>query len=75
MHATALSVQVRFHFGLKIPIYIYPTSDNTQTSTAAFYFTVISCERLHEQIYSSIEGGAACFRRLNGTHQVGCSCK
>ncbi|XP_072936066.1 nicastrin [Epargyreus clarus] len=33
----------------------------------------ISSERLHRQIYSSIEGGAACFRRLNGTHQVGCS--
>ncbi|CAH2099957.1 unnamed protein product [Euphydryas editha] len=33
----------------------------------------ITCERLHEQIYSSIEGGAACFRRLNGTHQAGCS--
>ncbi|CAK1599778.1 unnamed protein product [Parnassius mnemosyne] len=31
------------------------------------------CERLHEQIYSSIEGGAACFKRLNGTHQAGCS--
>ncbi|XP_049887276.1 nicastrin [Pectinophora gossypiella] len=31
------------------------------------------CERLHEQIYSSIEGGAACFRRLNGTHQAGCT--
>ncbi|XP_013167231.1 PREDICTED: nicastrin [Papilio xuthus] len=30
------------------------------------------CERLHEQIYSSIEGGAACFQRLNGTHQAGC---
>ncbi|CAG9783039.1 unnamed protein product [Diatraea saccharalis] len=30
-------------------------------------------ERLHEQIYSSIEGGAACFRRLNGSHQAGCS--
>ncbi|XP_045455287.1 nicastrin [Melitaea cinxia] len=34
---------------------------------------VITCERLHEQIYSPIEGGAACFRRLNGTHQTGCS--
>ncbi|KAJ2946436.1 hypothetical protein O0L34_g12478 [Tuta absoluta] len=32
-----------------------------------------NCERLHEQIYSPIEGGAACFRRLNGTHQAGCS--
>ncbi|XP_013195444.2 nicastrin [Amyelois transitella] len=30
-------------------------------------------ERLHKQIYSSIEGGAACFRRLNGTKQAGCS--
>ncbi|XP_050360014.1 nicastrin [Nymphalis io] len=34
---------------------------------------VVTCERLHEQIYSSIEGGAGCFRRLNGTHQAGCS--
>ncbi|CAH2267190.1 jg2922 [Pararge aegeria aegeria] len=34
---------------------------------------VIRCERLREQMYSSIEGGAACFRRLNGTHQAGCS--
>ncbi|XP_061712940.1 nicastrin [Cydia pomonella] len=33
----------------------------------------IVAERLHGQIYSSIEGGAACFRRLNGTHQAGCS--
>ncbi|KAH9634004.1 hypothetical protein HF086_001206 [Spodoptera exigua] len=30
-------------------------------------------QRLHEKIYSTIEGGAACFRRLNGTHQTGCS--
>ncbi|XP_047523406.1 nicastrin [Pieris napi] len=38
------------------------------------YFTQVSqCERLHGQIYSSIEGSAACFRRLNGTHQMGCS--
>lgn len=36
-------------------------------------FKLITSERLHEQIYSSIEGGAACFRILNGTHQVGCS--
>ncbi|XP_030028007.2 nicastrin isoform X1 [Manduca sexta] len=35
--------------------------------------TITKCERLHEQIYSSIEGGAPCFRRLNGTHQAGCS--
>jgi hypothetical protein len=26
-------------------------------------------------MYESIEGAAACFRRLNGTHQFGCSCK
>ncbi|CAH0405938.1 unnamed protein product [Chilo suppressalis] len=37
-------------------------------------FIKLTCgERLHEQIYSSIEGGAACFRRLNGSHQAGCS--
>lgn len=36
-------------------------------------FKGYSCERLHELIYSSIEGSAACFRRLNGTHQTGCS--
>ncbi|CAG4922292.1 unnamed protein product [Colias eurytheme] len=35
--------------------------------------TDINGERLHGQIYSSIEGSAACFRRLNGTHQMGCS--
>ncbi|VVC94151.1 unnamed protein product [Leptidea sinapis] len=34
---------------------------------------VINGERLHGRIYSSIEGSAACFRRLNATHQVGCS--
>ncbi|XP_075985469.1 nicastrin [Anticarsia gemmatalis] len=36
-------------------------------------YSCVNSERLHEQIYSSIEGGAACFRRLNGTHQAGCS--
>ncbi|CAH2068575.1 unnamed protein product, partial [Iphiclides podalirius] len=36
-------------------------------------FELFCCERLHEQIYSSIEGGAACFKRLNGTHAAGCS--
>lgn len=40
-------------------------------SFSVFMFS--DCERLHEQIYSSIEGSAACFRRLNGTHQAGCS--
>ncbi|XP_028165735.1 nicastrin [Ostrinia furnacalis] len=37
------------------------------------YLSLSQSERLHEQIYSSIEGGAPCFRRLNGTHQAGCS--
>ncbi|KAG7304405.1 hypothetical protein JYU34_011346 [Plutella xylostella] len=40
---------------------------------AICFCNVIVGERLHEQIYSTIEGGAACFRRLNGTHQAGCS--
>ncbi|XP_065372317.1 nicastrin isoform X1 [Calliphora vicina] len=32
----------------------------------------VSCKRLHEKIYESFFGGT-CFRRLNGTHQTGCS--
>ncbi|XP_059049016.1 nicastrin [Achroia grisella] len=49
---------------------------NFNYSSLLFIYVVFRygcCERLHKQIYSSIEGGAACFRRLNGTHQVGCS--
>ncbi|XP_061389629.1 nicastrin [Musca vetustissima] len=32
----------------------------------------VSGKRLHEKIYESFFGGS-CFRRLNGTHQTGCS--
>lgn len=32
-------------------------------------------ERLRDMIYMSFDGVAACFRRHNGTHQFGCSCK
>ncbi|XP_041974458.1 nicastrin [Aricia agestis] len=42
-------------------------------SFSSLFLKGINSERLHEQIYSSIEGSAACFRRLNGTHQAGCS--
>ncbi|XP_075147809.1 nicastrin [Haematobia irritans] len=37
-----------------------------------FQTTEVSCKRLHEKIYESFFGGS-CFRRLNGTHQTGCS--
>lgn len=39
----------------------------------SIYSNLINGERLHEQIYSSIEGAMACFRRLNGTHETGCT--
>ncbi|KAM3966462.1 nicastrin [Aphomia sociella] len=48
-------------FNYKLLLYIFALLGHAQ------------CERLHKQIYSSIEGGAACFRRLNGTHQMGCA--
>ncbi|PSN40779.1 Nicastrin [Blattella germanica] len=35
-------------------------------------FTV-SPQRIRDKMYESIEGASACFRRLNGTHQFGCS--
>lgn len=31
-------------------------------------------QRLAEKMYSNLDG-TACFRRLNGTHTIGCSCK
>ncbi|XP_049941555.1 nicastrin isoform X2 [Schistocerca serialis cubense] len=33
----------------------------------------VSPERTKDKMYESIDGAAACFRRLNGTHQFGCS--
>lgn len=32
------------------------------------------CDRIKNNIYDNVDG-AFCFRRLNGTHQTGCSCK
>lgn len=32
-------------------------------------------QRLRYKMFEDIEGAYACFRRLNGTHQFGCSCK
>ena len=36
---------------------------------------VSSADRVTEKIYQKIDNGFGCFRRLNGTHQIGCSCK
>lgn len=35
----------------------------------------VAAERIKDMIYMTFEGVAACFRRHNGTHQFGCSCK
>ena len=32
-------------------------------------------ERISSKTYVIVSGNVACIRRLNGTHQVGCSCK
>lgn len=32
-------------------------------------------QRTNPMIYEPISGSVPCFRRLNGTHQTGCSCK
>lgn len=32
-------------------------------------------ERTKDKMYERIDGTAACFRRLNATHQTGCTCK
>lgn len=34
--------------------------------------SAVTSERMKSKIYDSIDGVAACFRRLNGTHQFGC---
>lgn len=31
-------------------------------------------ERTKTKIYVDIEGWSPCFRRMNGTHQIGCQC-
>ncbi|KAJ9582233.1 hypothetical protein L9F63_003362 [Diploptera punctata] len=33
----------------------------------------VSLQRIRDKMYEPIEGASACFRRLNGTHQFGCS--
>lgn len=32
-------------------------------------------ERTKDKMYDGISATTACYRRLNATHQVGCSCK
>lgn len=34
----------------------------------------VFCDRTKEKIYENVYGNM-CFRRLNATHQTGCSCK
>lgn len=37
-------------------------------------FFLALCLRAHDKMYDELSG-VSCFRRLNGTHQTGCSCK
>lgn len=39
------------------------------------FLIAVTAERIKDMIYMSVDGAAACFRRHNGTHQFGCSCK
>lgn len=43
--------------------------------SAIFLVTGLNGDRITEKIYQRIDEGFSCFRRLNGTHQIGCSCK
>lgn len=40
-----------------------------------FIFILGASERISSKTYVIVSGNVACIRRLNGTHQVGCSCK
>lgn len=45
------------------------------SSKNCFIFSIaVLGERTRDKMYQPILG-ASCFRRLNGTHQTGCSCK
>ena len=41
----------------------------------SYLLTVVNSDRITEKIYQKIDNGFSCFRRLNATHQIGCSCK
>lgn len=44
------------------------------SSNKIFLIVSASCDRTKEKMYDSVSGNM-CFRRLNATHQIGCSCK
>ena len=44
-------------------------------TSALLFVTDTNGDRITEKIYHKIEGGFSCFRRLNATHQIGCSCE
>lgn len=35
--------------------------------------TFVSCKRIRESIYEPLQGISFCFKRANGTHEMGCS--
>ena len=34
----------------------------------------LNADRTNDKIYEPIPGAAPCFKQLNGTHEIGCSC-
>lgn len=45
-----------------------------KVSHLTFVIFVDNGERTKDKMYEYLDGAAACFRRLNGTHQTGCTC-
>lgn len=50
------------------------TQNNYLINFSFLLIFTVHTERTRDKMYNSIIG-ASCFRRLNGTHQTGCSCK
>lgn len=50
----------------------------TLISTLSFLINITisgNAERTKDKMYDGISGTTACYRRLNATHQIGCSCE
>ncbi|KAL5020567.1 hypothetical protein ScPMuIL_003459 [Solemya velum] len=54
-------------------IYSSLTRLNLEILVAICLLSTVLCVRTKEKIYVQLSGTSACFRRLNATHQVGCS--
>ena len=50
-------------------------SRSSYTSKDIIFFLSGLCDKTSEKIYYDVTTFAMCFRRMNGTHQVGCTCE